>query len=94
MRRQIECYSSSIAKKVGHGDRDLQGDPIDETVSSFIGKMETMINGPLPLLINSISDLDDSKYVVAQPASLKRLRVIPEEDGRELHICQLSLLEI
>ncbi len=92
--REEGKYANTYTFRVKDWDRDLQGNPIDETVSSFIGKMETMINGPLPLLINSISDLDDSKYVVAQPASLKRLRIVPEEGGRELHICQLTLLEI
>jgi len=92
--REEGKYANTYTFRVKDWDRDLQGNPIDETVSSFISKLETMINGPIPILINSISDLDDSKYVVAQPASLKRLRVIPEEDGRELHICQLSLLEI
>ncbi len=92
--REEGKYANTYTFRVKDRDRDLQGNPIDETVSSFIGKLETMINDPLPLLINSISDLDDSKYAVAQPASLKRLRVIPEEDGRELHICQLTLLEI
>jgi hypothetical protein len=92
--REEGKYANTYTFRVKDWDRDLQGDPIDETVSGFMGKFETMINDPLPISMASISDLDDSKYVVAQPASLKRLRVIPEEDGREVHVCQATFLEI
>jgi hypothetical protein len=94
VQREEGKYANTYTFRVKDWDRDLQGNPIDETVSSFMSKLETMIDGPLPILINSISDLDDNKYAVAQPATVKRLNIIPEEDGRELHICQLTVLEI
>ena len=92
--REEGKYANTYTFRVKDWDRDIMGNPLDYTVSSFMSSLETMINSPLPLLMNSISELDDNQYVVAQPASLKRLRVIPEEDGREVHICQLTLLEI
>jgi len=92
--REEGKYANTYTFRVKDWDRDLQGDPQDYTTSTFMYSLETMIDGPLPIYVNSISELDDSQYVVAQPASLKRLRVIPEEDGREVHICQLTLLEI
>lgn len=92
--REEPKYADTYTFRVKDWDRDLMGDPQDYSVSSYMNALETMISDPLPVLINSISDLDDNRYAVAQPASLKRLDVIPEEDGRELHICQLTLLEI
>lgn len=92
--REEGKYANTYTFRVKDRDRDLQGDPQDYRVDDFMGDLETMINDPLPVLVNSVSDLDDSRYVVAQPTSLRRIRVIPEEDGNELHICQITLLEI
>jgi hypothetical protein len=94
IRREESKYANTYTFRVKDWDRDLNGDPIDETVTSFMAKLESMIDDPLPLYINSISDLEDSQYAVAQPASLRRLPVVLDEDGKEIHICQLTLLEI
>jgi hypothetical protein len=92
--REEGKYANTYTFRVKDWDRDLQGDPQDYDVDTFMTDLESMVNDPVPMYVNSISDLDDSQYVVSQPTSLRRIRVIPEEDGRELHICQITLLEI
>lgn len=92
--REESKYASTYSFRVKDWDRDLQGDPIDETISTIMSKLNTMISTPAPIYVNSISDLEDGKWMVPQPASLRRLEVIEDEDGRELHICQVTMLEM
>jgi hypothetical protein len=94
VQREEEKYANTYTFRAKDWDRDLQGDPIDETVSTLMSKLETLVDNPLPMLVNTNSDLDDSKYAVAQPYSLRQLRVVEEEEGREVHVCQVILLEI
>jgi hypothetical protein len=86
-------YKVTYNFRVKDNDKDLQGDPIDMDVSTFVSQLESWVGTPTPMYVNSNSDLEDSKWMVAQPASLRRLDVIEEDDGKELHICQLTLLE-
>jgi hypothetical protein len=74
-------------------DVDLNGDfdPVGAKVK--IDQLNAWIADGKPLTMNSGSDLYDNKILFPLRQPVKTLEIIKEEGGREVHICQIMLLE-
>jgi hypothetical protein len=74
-------------------DVDLNSDfdPVGAKVK--IDQLNAWIADGKPLTMNSCSDLYDNKILFPLRQPVKPLEVVEEEGGREVHICQIMLLE-
>jgi hypothetical protein len=74
-------------------DVDLNGDFDPIGAKAKIDQLNAWIADGKPLTMNSCSDLYDNKILFPLRQPVKPLEVVEEEGGREVHICQMTLLE-
>ena len=74
-------------------DVDLNGDFDPVGAKAKVDQLNAWIADGKPLTMNSCSDLYDSKILFPLRQPVKPLEVVEEEGGREVHICQMTLLE-
>jgi hypothetical protein len=86
-------YTYTFVFRAADRDKDLNGDLDPVGAKTKIDQINAWIADGKPLTMNSCSDLDDGKTLFPMRQPIKRLNVVKEEGGREVHICQLTLLE-
>lgn len=92
--REMNKFAYRINFRLADRDNDLTGEPDLQTMSTKLTQLDGWVNSAAPVTMNSISDVFDSKTVFPEPVPLRPVRVVMLEDGREVHVCQMTLIEI
>ncbi len=86
-------YTYNIRLKKGY-DHDLRGQKEAYTGDEKFAQIESWVDSPLPLTLNSVSSSEDGKLVFIEPERCQMYYKKVDDPGQEVRMYQITLLEV